>query len=499
MRKQLFGQGFSRPTLTRSVVALVMISMLLIYGIFLASKVGAYAGGSDSSGYLNNARLLSDWQLIIEQRTVDGLRSETLPSWTYIPLGFVPTGNHQMIPTYPMGLPLMILGMSYLTGWADAADVTLLLNALGSIIVLYFLARLCGLSRSLASVATIILGSSAIFIFQSLVNMSDVPALAWCSLAILLAMLARRDDRWALASGTAVAMSVLVRPTDALVMVPVAIAIGFSWRKWVWLLVGGSPGVVFVSLLNLELYGSILKTGYGAVGGLFDPGYVPLGLAAYAHWLPEMLTPGIFIIVLAPFFLRSQPQGLTILAGWILTLLGFYSAYFFTHDSWTFMRFPLPAFGAIIILMLLTCQRWLRKLPLTAQRMANLAMLALVLVWNGYWVSDYGAFNSGRGEKSYFLATEWINANLPQNSVLVAMQTSGALLYYTKFTFVRWDQFTKQTFTEVEQKMTDAGLPIYAVLFPFEKKQVLEERMPGHWDLMTTIDAITIWRRGPPD
>jgi 4-amino-4-deoxy-L-arabinose transferase-like glycosyltransferase len=495
MRQQLFGQGLSCPT-SRSVVVLIVI--LVIYGILLASKIGAYAGGSDSSGYLNDARLLSDGQLIIEQRVIEGLQSETLPIYTYVPLGFVPTASHQMIPTYPMGLPLMILGMSYLTGWAHAADATLLLNALLSIIVLYFLARLCGLSRSLASLATIILGSSAIFLFQSLLNMSDVPALAWCSLAILLAMLARRDDRWALASGAVVAMSVLVRPSDALVIVPVAIAIGFSWRKWVWLFIGGSPGVVFVSLLNLELYGSILKTGYGDVGGFFDFGYVPLGLAAYARWLPKMLTPGIFIIVLAPFLLRSRPLVVAILGGWTLSLLGFYSAYLFTHENWTYMRFPLPAFGSIIILMLLIYQKWLRRLPSTARRIANLAALVSVLAWNGYWAEDYGALNVGKGEKAYFLATEWIKANLPQNSVLVAMQATGALLYYTNFTFVRWDQLTKPRLTDVEQAATAAGSPIYAVLFPFERKEVLEQRMPGHWDLMTTIDPITIWRRGPP-
>ena len=54
--------------------------------------------------------------------------------------------------------------------------------------------------------------------------------------------------------------------------------------------------------------GSILRTGYGYVGWLFDLGYVPLGVAAHAHWLPLVLTPGIFIIAGAPFFLRSQPR-----------------------------------------------------------------------------------------------------------------------------------------------------------------------------------------------
>ena len=495
---QMSGPGF-RTMLTRSVAALFMIGILLIYGIFLARNVGAYAAGSDSSGYLNNARLLSNGQLIIEQRSIRGQPSEALPSYAFVPLGFMPAPNHQMVPTYPMGLSLMIMGVSYLTGWTHAADVTLLLNALGSVVVIYFLARLSGLSRSLAFLATIILGSSTIFICQALVGMSDVPALAWCSLAILLAMLTRQEDRWALASGAAVAMSVLVRPSDALVVVPVAIAIGLRWRRWVWLCVGGLPGVIFGSLLNLELYGSIFKTGYGDVGGLFEPEYVPLGLAAYARWLPEMLTPGIFAIVLAPLCLRSRQRVLAILGGWIFILLGFYSAYLFTHENWTYMRFPLPAFGAMIILMLLIYQEGLRKLGSTARWAVSVAGLAFALIWNGYWMISYGALNFARGEKNYFLASEWVNANLPENAVLLAMQTSGALLYYTKFTFVRWDQFTKPTFPMIEQRAAEAGSPIYAVLFPFEKKEVLEDRMPGHWNLVATIDPITIWRRGLPD
>ena len=41
---------------------------LLIYALFLAHYMGAYAGGSDQSGYLNNARLLEQGRVITPMR-----------------------------------------------------------------------------------------------------------------------------------------------------------------------------------------------------------------------------------------------------------------------------------------------------------------------------------------------------------------------------------------------------------------------------------------------
>jgi hypothetical protein len=118
-----------------------------------------------------------------------------------------------------------------------------------------------------------------------------------------------------------------------------------------------------------------------------------------------------------------------------------------------------------------------------------------VLAWSGYWITRLDVLDTGRGQQAYFLATDWANENLPANSTVIAMQTSGALLYYTKFTIVRWDQFTKDTFVDIERRTVSFGSPIYAVLFPFEKKEVLEQRMPGAWRQIAFFDPITIWRR----
>ncbi|MEO6568604.1 MAG: hypothetical protein ABIO94_07550, partial [Opitutaceae bacterium] len=86
---------------------LLAIGMVL-YAFLIATYMGAYAGGSDSSGYLNNARLLREGRFIIERRALENLPAEKLPVYAYIPLGFIPVKTHEMVPTYPVGLSLMI-------------------------------------------------------------------------------------------------------------------------------------------------------------------------------------------------------------------------------------------------------------------------------------------------------------------------------------------------------------------------------------------------------
>ena len=55
---------------------------LLLYAAVLAWYSGACAGWSDSSGYLNNARMLSHAQLSIRMRRLPGMDPASLPSYT---------------------------------------------------------------------------------------------------------------------------------------------------------------------------------------------------------------------------------------------------------------------------------------------------------------------------------------------------------------------------------------------------------------------------------
>ncbi|MGA2691079.1 MAG: hypothetical protein ABSF76_01835, partial [Opitutaceae bacterium] len=95
---------------------------------------------------------------------------------------------------------------------------------------------------------------------------------------------------------------------------------------------------------------------------------------------------------------------------------------------------------------------------------------------------------------------DWMNRNLPKDAVCLSMQVSGALVYYTDFTFIRWDALEPDNIGRVESALRASKRPLYAVLFPFEitDSGALDRRMPGHWTEVGKVDAVTIWRRDFP-
>ncbi len=165
---------------------------LLLYALLLAHYMGAYAGGSDQSGYLNNARMLGQGQVIAPMRLLPGLPPETLPPYTHVPLGFIPNQEQATLtPTYPMGLPLLMLAVAKLTGWGLAPGLTLGLHALLGLWLVYRLGRAAGLGAGWAWLGALLLAASPLYIFVSVQVMSDMPALVWATAAVLCAWKSR--------------------------------------------------------------------------------------------------------------------------------------------------------------------------------------------------------------------------------------------------------------------------------------------------------------------
>jgi hypothetical protein len=482
-------------TSSRYAFSFLVFITFAIYGVFLARHIEGYAGGSDSSGYMNNARLLEQRQLRIERREIEGLSSEALPSFAYVPLGFIPVGTNEMVPTYSMGLPVLILGMSHVTGWDRAADATQWLHAMLSLVILYCLSRATGLSHPLAWLGTLLLGLSSVFIHMALQSMSDVPALTWCSAAVLAAWLSRRDSRWAVAAGFAFSISVLIRPTNLLMILPLAVVFGLGWRSWLGFVAGGIPGAIFLAAINLQLYGKVLTTGYGDVGPMFRLEYILPTALAYAKWLPVMLTPAVILVGTIPWMLyRRADRGLVTLSIWATLIPCFYATYAVTHENWGSIRFLLPSFSAIIVLMLLAMCHIFSVFSARLRWTFGVLFMLFALGWNASWLSHFG-IPPKIGDEVYAEATAWANENLPENSVILTMQTSGALLYYTQFKFLRYDQFTQDTFVGVERACVAADRPIYAIIFPFETEEVLTTRIPGQWKKINATDQLSVWRR----
>jgi hypothetical protein len=494
----------------RRAGAAIALLALVLYAVLLVRNVGAVAAGSDSSGYMNHARLLASGRVHVEARTLPGLPLAAAPGFLYVPLGFKPAWNGDgLVPTYPAGFALLVMTLEPLVGWRHAGDLVIILHSLAGVVATYGLGRVLGLGRRGSALGALIVAASPLYLFMSLQAMSDVPSLAWTTAAVIAALKSRERAPWALASGAAVAVDVLLRPTNALAFLPLAIALGASPRRWVLFVLGGLPGAVFFCAHSLAAYGSLVATGYGDTAFAFLAAYVPGTLLHYAVWLPVLFTPVVVLALGLPCLREAGRPTRWLLGTWILAYAAFYSPYENTHETWWYLRFLLPAAPALVVGGLLVLRALLARLQGGSGRVRSPAVfaaaLALVVGSSAWWTNDLRVFPAARDELRYGRAAEWMQDHVPRDAVCLAMQESGALFYYTRFTFLRWDALGPENVGRIEALVRNSGRPLYAVLFPFElaEADVLGKVMPGHWRQVGAVEDVTIWRRdfgaaGPP-
>jgi len=485
----------------KSPVTWLTLAMIL-YGILIAEKVSTYVGGSDSSGYYNSAQLLSHGKVRTELRTIPGLpvgTSEITP-FVYLPLGFHPERKNEMVPGYPIGVPLLMTVTSWFVEWFNVPGWVAGWNMFLGVLLTYGLARECGLRPAWSWFTLWILALSPLYTAMGLQPMSDVPALTWCTAALYFAFKTRRQAKWGLLCGFALSIAVLIRPTNVLLFLPVLICLGFDWRRWTWVIVGGLPGAGFLSVYNYAAYGKIVTTGYGDMTDAFGREWVLPTLKHYAIWLPRLFTP---VVVLAFGLLgsRAEKRTIAVLTTWILAIFAFYSFYTFTHEVWWYLRFILPAAPALLIAAVLVLQRVTERFnlqlfqagaPLSHHVVAGFILL-IATVPNVLEMRSLHSLVGKKGDSSYWLLADWLNRNAPPNSVVAAMQNSGSLLAYSSFTVVRWDALNKENFSTICAQLAANRQPLYAVLFPFEEASAFAN-MPGDWKPIIKIFPGAIWK-----
>jgi hypothetical protein len=496
----LFQQRLSRTT------AVLLGLGLLIYTLFLGFNMGAYAGGSDSSGYLNNARLLRKGRIATGYREIPGLPADKMPGYTYVPLGFRPAGPHKMVPTYPIGLPLLINIVASVAGVDAAPSWTISLHAIAGVVIMFLLCCAAGLTAEWAAFGALLLGVCPVTIFFSIQMMSDVPATTWALATILLAWLSRRDARLSPAAGLALGVAVLVRPTNLLLAIPAAVALGANWRRWLGFVAGGVPPAFLFLTFNYAAYGHVFASGYGRVDYLFRWEYLPVSLAHYAKWMPVLLTPFGLLALGLPLCGRRMPRWSILLVAWGLPVIGLYAFYFHTHEDWWYLRFGLPAFPAFWIAALLVTNdllrraNWRRLAPRGSLRagLAGVLLGAVVFAYAWHWNDKLGAARSADEEKVYIQVVDYVRSHVPPNAVIIAMQVSGSLFYYTEFPIVRWDQIKPTQFSKIAKAASAAKQSIYAVFFPFEEERAFpEHRLTGRWTKIDNVRHVSLWRYEP--
>ncbi|MBI2497421.1 MAG: glycosyltransferase family 39 protein [Opitutae bacterium] len=487
----------SRPALPawkRQVAAFLVFLAVLAYGGFLWWHVSPHAGGSDPSGYFNSARLLSQGRLLAPARVPDGHHPADFGSYATVPLGFIPRAEDRLAPTYPTGYPLHLVVASVFR-WKHAAQVANVLLALASGLLLFGHARRLGFGCGLAIGGVVLLWLCPLFLFAAMMPMSDLPALAWTLAALYCALEARDSWRWGLLCGFAVGAAVLVRPANLLLAVPVAAAVGIRPRSWLAIVAGGLPAAVFLVLYNRAIYGSPLTTGYGDVSASFSAAFVPPNLAAFARWIPILLSPLVLVALAGPFIAAVRQRGFVVLILWAVTLVGFYVFYYHTGETWWYLRFILPAFPALILAMLAVFDA-LRRAGGSRPRLAAgilACLVAAVALWQVRQLRPLGVLYLEEGERIYPEAARWAKRELPARSAIFCMQVSGAFFYYTDFLLLRWDLVEQERLPQLYAALREDKRPVYAVLYEFEQKEALA-RIGGRWRLVAVIHNATVWQ-----
>jgi len=485
----------SMPTslsLLRKLTAVLLALLAITYAWFLREYTAPYAGGSDSSGYLNSAALLRAGRLTVPARTIEGHGPVEFGIYSHRPLGFAAQeGTNEMVPSYPLGLPLHLLAFSFLVG-LDWATIPLnICSAFAAGLLLYLLARRLELPPPLALAGAITLLLCPLFLFTALQPMSDLLALVWAMAALYTALRAKEDWRWALACGAAVAWAVLVRPSNLLVVFPVAVALGWSWRSYLWVGLGGLPGAFVLAAYNRHVYGSPFVTGYGSIWSAFSADYFVHNAGFIIRWIPGLLSPVVLPALAAPFLPAARRREAAVLGLWAVLLIGFYSFYFHTGETWWYLRFILPAFPALILLALLAVHALGFAQP--ARRALGFGLLALALAWEATQAYRFDLIYNKSGEATYRDAGTFANANLPGNAAIFCMQVSGALYYYTNFLLVRWDQLKPEQMKPLLQALQENHRPVYAVLYEFEEADA-RQRIGGRWTKLSQVRNATVWK-----
>jgi hypothetical protein len=482
--------GRDSSELHRRILLGLAFVALAAYGVVLVHYASRSAAAADISGYLNHAKALARGELVRPIRAAARLGLDDVPPLVLVPLGFVNgPRSGTMVPLYPPGLPLHMAAFAALAGWDTGPFLVSPLFAVLGLVAFYLLARELALSRFEALAGALVLALQPAYVFLSLLAMSDIVSSTWVTLAVLAALRARRQPNWAIASGAAFAVACLVRPTNGLLLLPLALAVPWVPAVLLRFALGAAPGFAFLLGFNQLAHGHPLRTGYGEVGGQFSLGFFRERWNFYTHWLGKTFTPLVPLAWLGVVASRNTSwRDRLLLLVWFGTYFVFF-CFYFHHDAWWYLRFLLPGFPPLIVGAILAA-RWcwhelelrlrLARLGWTSLNLVPILVLALVL---GREVSvgvSKQLFDMAESETIYPRACRYAAERLPARSIVLSFLMSGVLEYYTDLPYLRFDTMERRMAKRILRRTQAQGYRWYALVHPLEL-DTFQHRDLGQW------------------
>jgi hypothetical protein len=193
--------------------------------------------------------------------------------------------------------------------------------------------------------------------------------------------------------------------------------------------------------MNVVLYGAPLQSGYESLGALFAWSNARANLAHYPRWLIQTQTPFMAVGLFAPWIVRpnrnrtdvDEARRVWFLIAWVGVVWGSYLFYRpFGSEEWTYLRFLLPAYPAMMTLAVLTLFDGLSRLLRDSKR-ATVIACAICATLAGWQLSRslvLGAFSVRTVERRYVDVGHYVGTMLPLNTIGIARLHAGSLRYY---------------------------------------------------------------------
>ncbi|MCI0337146.1 MAG: glycosyltransferase family 39 protein, partial [Acidobacteria bacterium] len=480
---------------------------LLIYGYVLVSHASYSVGGSDSSGYVRAARSIVKGRVTEPVVALDQFGLPDNYVRIFVPIAYDPAPKARtMAPFYPVGLPLHMAVGVLICGWKYGPYLVNPLAALVSLILIYLVGLELGLSRGFSIAGALMLAGSPTFLYLAQQPMSDVLATCWSLAAIWASLRSRQREDWSLLAGASFGVAFLVRPASVLLLIPIMLCLRLTPGVLLRFCLGGLPLAAIFFAYNTATYGHPLKAGYVAIG-MTDELTVTdftVRFKHYVYWLAMTMSPLPLLGWLGVSVCRKVSWRIRlILLTWFGAFLIFFSCYPH-YDAWWYTRFLLPGLPAMIIGALITTREtvYLLKRVVSERILVLLARISVIvllfaqLYFAPHYIKRFDVLTFGAGELIHPDSCRWADQQLPSKALVVSVDMSGALSFYTDRTIVRWDWVMPEQWPLLKERAAEKGYRWYALLMPQEVEGA-QKFVPGKWTKLGMHRHISLWEIEP--
>ncbi|HYE73147.1 MAG TPA: hypothetical protein VEF04_07450, partial [Blastocatellia bacterium] len=297
----------------------------------------------------------------------------------------------------------------------------------------------------------------------------------------------------------------LVRPTNVFLLLPLLFCFRWKPKVFSFFVLGGVPLAIIFFTFNRIAYGNFMQTGYGSIE-LYNSvrrGNIVINFKNYLSWLADGMSPLVLIGWLATVIDRQiswRERGL--LFTWFGAFFLFY-CFYEPYHAWWFSRFLLPGIPALILGTLLVLQHtgeWIaRRFEMPLRLVLSILSIALLAIVFGYAVQNIRreyVLNIGIDQYVHSRSCRWADGQMPDRSLVIAMEMSGALKYYSNRSVLRWDFVQPDQWQTLTARAAEKGYRWYALLMPHEIADA-QKRVAGKWSKVGNYQQISLWQIEP--